>query len=69
MSLDKNLFTLLFTPHKDNPLVVDLVDPAGNPHYRKQRIPGPEYKIEVYGKNINDSLFYFSIMFHLTVLS
>ncbi|PPR01691.1 hypothetical protein CVT24_001519 [Panaeolus cyanescens] len=48
MSLDKNLFTLLFTPHKDNPNVTDLVDPLGNPHYRKQRVPGPEYKIEVY---------------------
>jgi hypothetical protein len=48
MSLDKNLFTLLFTPHKDNPNVIDLVDPSGTIHYRKQRIPGSEYKIEVY---------------------
>lgn len=49
MSLDKNLFTLLFTPHKDNQHVIDLVDPSGTLYYRKQRVPGPEYKIEVYG--------------------
>jgi hypothetical protein len=49
MSLDKNLFTLLFTPHKDNQNVIDLVDPSGTVHYRKQRVPGSEYKIEVYG--------------------
>jgi len=49
MSLDKNLFTLLLTPHKDNPNVIDLMDPSGTVHYRKQRVPGPEYKIEVYG--------------------
>ncbi|KAF9475223.1 hypothetical protein BDN70DRAFT_814447 [Pholiota conissans] len=48
MSLDKNLFTLLFTPLKDNPNVIDLVDPSGTVHYRKQRAPTPEYKIEVY---------------------
>lgn len=49
MSLDQNLFTLVFTPHKDNNNVVDLVDPTGTVHYRKQRIPGAEYKIEIYG--------------------
>ena len=49
MSLDKNLFTLLLTPHKDNQNVIDLVDPSGTVHYRKQKVPGPEYKIEVYG--------------------
>jgi hypothetical protein len=49
MSLDKNLFTLLFTPHKDNQNVIDLMDPSGTVHYRKQRVPGSEYKIEVYG--------------------
>jgi len=49
MSLDKNLFTLLFTPHKDNQNVIDLVDPSGTVHYRKQRATGSsEYKIEVY---------------------
>ncbi|KAF8967649.1 hypothetical protein BDZ97DRAFT_1656154 [Flammula alnicola] len=48
MSLDKNLFTLLFTPHKDNQNVIDLVDPSGTVHYRKQRVLGPEYKIELY---------------------
>ena len=49
MSLDQNLFTLHFTPHKDNASVIDLVDPAGTIHYRKQRVSSPEYKIEVYG--------------------
>ncbi|KJA28114.1 hypothetical protein HYPSUDRAFT_129892 [Hypholoma sublateritium FD-334 SS-4] len=48
MSLDQNLFTLVFTPNKDNNNVVDLVDPSGTIHYRKQRIPGVEYKIEIY---------------------
>ncbi|PPR03224.1 hypothetical protein CVT26_008072 [Gymnopilus dilepis] len=48
MSLDQNLFTLHFTPHKDNASVIDLVDPAGTIHYRKQRVSSPEYKIEVY---------------------
>lgn len=48
MSLDQNLFTLQFTPHKDYPNVIDLVDPSGVLHYRKQRIASPEYKIEVY---------------------
>ncbi|KAJ3493334.1 hypothetical protein NLJ89_g11041 [Agrocybe chaxingu] len=48
MSLDKNLFTLFFTPHKDNQNVIDLVDPSGIIHYRKQRSPGEHYKIEVY---------------------
>ncbi|EDR14637.1 uncharacterized protein LACBIDRAFT_305473 [Laccaria bicolor S238N-H82] len=49
MSLDQNLFTLHLTQHKDHPHVVDLVDPSGVVHYRKQRILGiPEYKAEVY---------------------
>ena len=51
MSLDKNLFTLHFVPHKDYPNVIDLVDLAGNLHYRKQRTASPEYKIEVYGNS------------------
>lgn len=50
MSLDKNLFTLHVTQNKDNPLVVDLIDPSGTVHYRKQRLPGIEYKVEVYGR-------------------
>ncbi|KAJ6602179.1 hypothetical protein B0H10DRAFT_2167356 [Mycena sp. CBHHK59/15] len=48
MSLDQNLFTLIVTPSTENPNVVDLVDPAGRAHYRKQRAPGPVYKAEVY---------------------
>lgn len=50
MSLDQNLFTLLFTPNKDDPNVTDLVDPSENPHYRKERIPGDTYQINVYGE-------------------
>jgi len=50
MSLDKNLFTLTFSPHKDNPNILDLVDPVGTIHYRKQKVVGSkEYKIELYG--------------------
>ncbi|KAJ6497837.1 hypothetical protein C8R45DRAFT_984411 [Mycena sanguinolenta] len=48
MSLDQNLFTLIVTPSTENPNVVDYVDTAGRAHYRKQRIPGPVYKTEVY---------------------
>ncbi|KAG2011705.1 hypothetical protein CC2G_011793 [Coprinopsis cinerea AmutBmut pab1-1] len=48
MSLDQNLFTLVFTQNKDYPDVVDLVDPSGTVHYHKRRVAGPEYKIEVY---------------------
>jgi hypothetical protein len=52
MSLDQNLFTLLLTPNKDDPNVVDLVDPSGHIHYRKQRVDaaGEMYNIQVYGK-------------------
>ncbi|KAG6876772.1 hypothetical protein C0992_011853 [Termitomyces sp. T32_za158] len=49
MSLDQNLFTLHLTPNKENPNIVDLVDPSGTTHYSKHRLPGAEYKIEVYG--------------------
>jgi hypothetical protein len=58
MSLDKNLFTLLFTPNNDHPNVIDLVDPSGTVHYRKQRVLTPEYKIEVYGNVLNEGLFH-----------
>ncbi|KAJ7647580.1 hypothetical protein FB45DRAFT_998609 [Roridomyces roridus] len=46
MSLDNNLFTLVVTPTAEN--VVDLVDTTGRAHYRKQRIPGPVYRMELY---------------------
>lgn len=50
MSLDQNLFTLIVTPNKDDPNVVDLVDPSGIAHYRKQRTDSSAgYKAEVYG--------------------
>jgi hypothetical protein len=54
MSLDQNLFTLLLTPNKDDPNVVDLIDPSGHIHYRKQRVDaaGEMYNIQVYGKHI-----------------
>jgi hypothetical protein len=49
MSLDQNLFTLVFTPNKDHPNVTDLIDPSGTVHYHKRRVAGAEYKIEVFG--------------------
>lgn len=49
MSLDKNLFTLQFTPSPDDPNVIDLVDPSGVVHYRKHRAQGATYEINVYG--------------------
>ncbi|KAF5351540.1 hypothetical protein D9758_007242 [Tetrapyrgos nigripes] len=49
MSLDQNLFTLILAPNKDDPTnVVDLAEPSGVVHYRKQRMEGPVYKAEVY---------------------
>ena len=50
MSLDKNLFTLQFTPSPDDPNVIDLVDPSGVVHYRKHRVQGATYEINVYGR-------------------
>lgn len=49
MSLDKNLFTLQFTPSPNDPNVIDLVDPSGVVHYRKHRVQGAAYEINVYG--------------------
>ncbi|KAK7683402.1 hypothetical protein QCA50_013665 [Cerrena zonata] len=48
MSLDQNLFTLNIEPSKDDPNVLDLTDPSGNAHYKKARVPGNVYKINVY---------------------
>lgn len=47
MSLDQNLFTLNLVQRPDNSAVIDLVDTNGTAHYRKQRIPGSVYKIEL----------------------
>ncbi|TFK52060.1 hypothetical protein OE88DRAFT_1658838 [Heliocybe sulcata] len=47
MSLDQNLFTLNLVQRPDNPLIIDLVDNNGTTHYRKQRVPGTVYKIEL----------------------
>lgn len=49
MSLDKNLFTLQFTSSPDKPNVIDLVDPSGVVHYRKNRVQGATYEINVQG--------------------
>ncbi|KAM6496979.1 hypothetical protein JOM56_007452 [Amanita muscaria] len=48
MSLDQNLFTLLFTPSKENPHVLNLTDPHGTTYYRRVRIPDQTYKFELY---------------------
>lgn len=50
MSLDQNLFTLHFTPYKDDPNVLDLADPSGVVHYRKHRVQGQTYEMNIYGK-------------------
>lgn len=52
MSLDTNLFTLNVTPNQNDRNVTDLVDPSGIIHYRKQRVPGPTYKSELYGMHM-----------------
>jgi len=53
MSLDKNLFTLQFTPSPDDPDLIDLVDPSGVVHYRKHRVQSATYQINVYGKTFH----------------
>ena len=50
--LDQNLFTLHLTPHAEDPNVIDLIDPSGTVHYRKQRVLGLSYKAEVYGVSL-----------------
>lgn len=49
MSLDQNLFTLNVTPNAADPDVVDLVDTVGTVHYRKRKVQGETYTIEVSG--------------------
>ncbi|OJA11972.1 hypothetical protein AZE42_07236 [Rhizopogon vesiculosus] len=58
MSLDQNLFTLLLAPNASDSsgLVTDLCDPSGNVHYRKRRIPGQVYNIEIYDPISNSLL-------------
>ncbi|RPD58862.1 hypothetical protein L226DRAFT_471178 [Lentinus tigrinus ALCF2SS1-7] len=48
MSLDQNLYTLNFSQREDDRNVVDLIDSNGVLQYTKRRIPGNEYKIEMY---------------------
>lgn len=51
MSLDKNLFTLNVSPRPDDPDIVELIDPLGTIHYRKQRVQGTTYAVDVYGEH------------------
>ncbi|EJU03538.1 hypothetical protein DACRYDRAFT_105696 [Dacryopinax primogenitus] len=49
MALDANLFTLVLTPAKGEPTVVDLVDPHGEVHYRKRFISSqPTYQMSIF---------------------
>ncbi|KAI0709639.1 hypothetical protein C8T65DRAFT_727346 [Cerioporus squamosus] len=48
MSLDQNLYTLNFSQRADDPNAIDLIDSNGVVQYTKRRLPGNEYKIEVY---------------------
>ena len=50
MSLDANLFTLNIVESTEGPNLLDLVDPSGNIHYRKERVLGTEYRINLYGE-------------------
>lgn len=36
------------TPSQSDPNVIDLIDPSGTAHYKKHRVPGPMYKMDVY---------------------
>ena len=49
MSLDQNLFTLIVTPNPENPNIVDLVDPSGTKHYRKELVAGSVYELKLFG--------------------
>ncbi|KZT59885.1 hypothetical protein CALCODRAFT_421145, partial [Calocera cornea HHB12733] len=49
MALDANLFTLVLTPVKGDPSLVDLVDPNGEVHYRKRLISAqPTYEMSIF---------------------
>ncbi|KZV65112.1 hypothetical protein PENSPDRAFT_587366 [Peniophora sp. CONT] len=48
MSLDQNLFTLNVILDATNPTITDLVDPSGEPHYKKERIGGTPYRMNLY---------------------
>ncbi|KAI0030184.1 hypothetical protein K488DRAFT_54773 [Vararia minispora EC-137] len=47
MSLDQNLFTLNVIPDPSTPSATDLVDPVGTAHYRKVRVGGPLYRMDL----------------------
>ena len=49
MSLDQGIFSLNVTQREDDRTIVDLIDSKGVAQYTKRRLPGVEYKIEVYG--------------------
>lgn len=56
MSLDQNLFTLNFVARTDNPNVIDLTDPLGTVHYRKELVDhqGTLYEFNLIGMSLND---------------
>ena len=47
MSLDQNLFTLNVLPKGANEF--ELVEPSGTVHYRKERVLGTVYTINLHG--------------------
>lgn len=55
MSLDQNLFTLNVIPDAANPAFTDLVDPSGAAHYKKERIGGTPYRMNLYGTSFEQA--------------
>lgn len=55
MSLDQNLFTLNIQQREGSPLIIELVDPAGTVHYRKERTQnvGALYEFNVFGEYLH----------------
>lgn len=54
MSLDQNLFTLNVLPKRANEF--ELVEPSGTVHYRKERVPGTVYTINLFGMYFTASI-------------
>ena len=52
MSLDQNLFTLNIQQREGSPHIIELVDPAGTVHYRKERTQNASglYEFNVFGE-------------------
>ena len=51
MSLDQNLFTLNVLPKGTSGNELELVEPSGTVHYRKERVVGSVYTINLYGES------------------